>query len=94
MRLFDNRGYEYQVSFGGLPGSRLGELLPGEGLGAVVSFEIWDEGAPRSLTMSRNVGWEGAWCAGRQQHRPVDIHGGSTIRIPVEGVPAVPQPSS
>jgi hypothetical protein len=93
MRLFDNRGYEYQGSVSDLRESRLGALLPGEGLGATLSFEIWDGGAPKSLMISRNVGWERAWCAGRQQHRPVDIHGGSTIRIPIEDVPAVPQPS-
>jgi hypothetical protein len=90
IRLFDSRGYEYQASpFGA---AEIGALLPGEGLGGNISFEIWNGSAPAFLSISRSIDLE-RYCAG-PQHRPVDLHGGSRIRIPIERVPAVSQPSS
>lgn len=91
-RIFDNHRYEYSPSFrGGFPYELL-QLLPGETIGASISFDVWDGTAPRLLTIMRDVSWERG-CAG-SQHRPVDMHGGSVVRIPITGVPVYPAPSS
>lgn len=89
--LFDNRGYEYEAAFLPSFAYRLGELLPGETTGVAISFEIWDGTIPRSLTIRRNIHDE-HFCT-EKQHRPVDVHGGSMVRIPITGVP-VASPSA
>ncbi len=90
-RLFDNRRFEYHAwDFSSFP-DRIGRLLPDETIGANIVFNIWYGTAPRVFTISRNVSWERD-CA-EKQHRPVDMHCGSEVRIPITGVPAVSPPA-
>lgn len=85
--LYDNREFEYsRPDFGSKPMDTT-SLVSGETAAGIVKFQIWDGTAPRLLTISRNVSWERD-CA-EKQHRPVDMQGGSTVRIPIAGVPAV-----
>jgi hypothetical protein len=86
-RLFDNRSFEYPEGAAGFVLTGAPGLLPGETTGSNVKFEIWDGTAPTLLTISRNIGLERS-CT-EKQHRPVDMHGGSTVRIPITGVPVV-----
>ncbi len=91
VRLFDNRRFEYRAwASSSFPG-RIGQLLPGETAGASILVNVWDGTAPRLFTVSRDVSWEGG-CA-EEQHRPVDMHGGSEVRIPIAGVPAISPPA-
>lgn len=86
-RLFDNRSFEYPEGAAGFVLTGAPGLLPGEATGSNVKFEIWDGTAPALLTISRNIGLERS--CNEKQHRPVDMHGGSAVRIPIAGVPAV-----
>lgn len=52
-----------------------------------MTFEVYHGDAPKVLSVSRDVGWERS-CADKQ-HRPVDVHGGSMVRIPITGVPGI-----
>lgn len=94
-RLLDNRGFEYGTAdlISVLPGL-VGDLVPGEGIGANITFEVWDGASPHELLFRRSPGAlrsEGR-CA-QKQHRLVDMHGGSEVRIPITGVPAVSLPA-
>jgi hypothetical protein len=85
--LYDNRGFEYsRPDFGSKPMDTT-SLVSGETAAGIVKFQIWDGTAPRLLRISRDVSLERD-CA-EKQHRPMDMQGGSTVRIPIAGVPAV-----
>lgn len=84
-RLFDNRGYEYSGDALGEIGYGFSDLLPGGTTGGNTRFETWDGTVPRLLSITRDVSWERD-CA-EKQHRPVDMDGGSTVRIFITGVP-------
>jgi len=85
--LYDNRGFEYSRPDIGSKPMDTTSLVSGETAAGIVKFQIWDGTAPRLLTISRNVSLERD-CA-EKQHRPADMQGGSTVRIPITGVPAV-----
>lgn len=84
--MFDSKGYEYTAhSMRSIPEPQM-ELLPGEGVGGILLFEEYEGTAPHLLVIRRDIGWERT-CA-EKQHRPVDMHGGSMVRIAITGVPA------
>lgn len=87
VRLLDSRGFEYRASALTSDPYKGWDLLTGERTGAIILFEIWGGTAPMLIAISRSVSWERV-CT-EKQHRPVDMHGGSKVRIPITRVPAV-----
>jgi hypothetical protein len=66
---------------------QMSDLMPGESSGGTLSFEVYQDSRPVGLALRRSILAE-KYCA-QKLSRPVDMHGGSMVRIQITGVPGV-----
>jgi len=86
--LLTNRGYKTE----GAPLDwtsewRTYDLMPGESSGGTISFEVYKGSTPVALALERSI--QGERFYAQRLNRPVDMHGGSMVRIPITGVQEV-----
>ena len=79
-----------KVSYGPLgwtPEWRTYDLIQVESSGGTISFEVYKGSRPVALALERSI--QGEKFYAQSLNRPVDMHGGSMVRIPITGVEEV-----
>lgn len=91
-RLLTDRGYAAQgAPLNWTSEPRTSDLMPGETSGGIVGFEVYQNTKPITVVLTRNIQAE-TFCA-QKLHRPVDMRGGSMVRIPITGVSVASPPA-
>lgn len=86
--LLTDRGYKTEgAPLGWTPEWRTYDLIPGESSGGTISFEVYKGSRPVALALERSI--QGEKFYAQSLNRPVDMHGGSMVRIPITGVEEV-----
>lgn len=90
--LLNDRGYkaDYTPAHWTV-GAEPRDLMPGETSGGTATFQVYQNTKPITVVLTRNIQAE-TFCA-QKLNRPVDMHGGSMVRIPITGFPVASPPA-